>query len=206
MRRYLKLCFTILSISCSGLICAQEIVDDTMNADYYREIPDYPETYSAHGLAARMVDGLGFRFYWATDGLSEEDYAFRVSEEARSIDETVRHVYNLIKVTHNAVTEKVNTVNEEAETMGILELRAEVLNYIRMTSDVLKQSEEGDMEKYKILFERGDTKTSFPFWNLVNGPIADALWHCGQIVMLRREAGNPVDSRISFLLGSLRED
>ena len=39
----------------------------------YYEIPDYPETYTAGSVAARMLDGLGFRYYWATEGLNEDD-------------------------------------------------------------------------------------------------------------------------------------
>jgi hypothetical protein len=30
-----------------------------------------------------------------------------------------------------------------------------------------------------------------PFWHLINGPMADALTHTGQISSFRRLAGNP---------------
>ena len=30
-----------------------------------------------------------------------------------------------------------------------------------------------------------------PFWNMINGPLADALTHVGQINSWRRLAGNP---------------
>jgi hypothetical protein len=43
----------------------------------YYEIPDYPESYTAGAVAARMLDGLGFRYYWATEGLRDEDLVFR---------------------------------------------------------------------------------------------------------------------------------
>ena len=42
----------------------------------YYEIPAYPETFTSGGIAARVVDGLGFRFYWATEGLRESDLLF----------------------------------------------------------------------------------------------------------------------------------
>ena len=29
----------------------------------YYQIPSYPETYTAANVAARMVDGVGFRYY-----------------------------------------------------------------------------------------------------------------------------------------------
>ena len=42
------------------------------NSPYY-EIPDYPEKYNQGTVVARMIDGLGFRYYWATEGLRAED-------------------------------------------------------------------------------------------------------------------------------------
>ena len=45
----------------------------------------------------------------------------------------------------------------------------------------------------------------FPFWNIINGPISDALWHCGQVVMLRRASGNPFNSKVNVFSGKLRE-
>ena len=52
----------------------------------------------------------------------------------------------------------------------------------------------------------GNSGTSeFPFWNLINGPIADAIWHTGQVVTLRRASGNPFNSQVSVLQGKLRE-
>jgi hypothetical protein len=33
----------------------------------YREIPMMKESYTAQNTVARMIDGLGFRYYWATE-------------------------------------------------------------------------------------------------------------------------------------------
>ncbi|MHC4608217.1 MAG: hypothetical protein ACYTAF_15010 [Planctomycetota bacterium] len=38
-----------------------------------------------------------------------------------------------------------------------------------------------------------------PFWNLINGPISDALTHVGQINALRRQAGKPAAGANVFL-------
>jgi hypothetical protein len=43
--------------------------------------------------------------------------------------------------------------------------------------------------------------SEYPFWSLINGPIADALWHVGQVVSLRRASGNPFPEGISLLQG-----
>jgi hypothetical protein len=42
---------------------------------------------------------------------------------------------------------------------------------------------------------------SFPFWNQINGPISDALWHCGQVVMNRRASGNPLQKGVNVFIG-----
>ena len=43
----------------------------------YDKIPDAPESYTAGSVVSRMIDGLGFRYYWATDGLRTEDLQYR---------------------------------------------------------------------------------------------------------------------------------
>ena len=45
-----------------------------------------------------------------------------------------------------------------------------------------------------------------PFWNQLNGPIEDAVWHSGQIVVFRRASGNPISKKISVSTGKVRED
>ena len=50
----------------------------------YYEIPEYPESYTAGTVSARMIDGFGFRYYWATEGLRVEDLKFRPNVDARS--------------------------------------------------------------------------------------------------------------------------
>jgi hypothetical protein len=46
-----------------------------MSRDFSR-IDDYPDGVSAVGILTRLLDGLGFRFYWATQDLVEADYDF----------------------------------------------------------------------------------------------------------------------------------
>ena len=62
----------------------------------YYEVPDYYSEYTAGTVAARMIDGLGFRYRWATEDLREEDLKFRPSEGARSTLETIDHILNFI--------------------------------------------------------------------------------------------------------------
>ncbi|UZO79678.1 hypothetical protein NBT05_12020 [Aquimarina sp. ERC-38] len=59
----------------------------------YVQIPNTPENYTSGTVISRMIDGLGYRYYWATEGLREEDLAFQPSEEAQSSFQTIVHIY-----------------------------------------------------------------------------------------------------------------
>ena len=46
--------------------------------------------------------------------------------------------------------------------------------------------------KILISSSRGSNyEVEYPFWSLLNGPIADMIWHVGQVVTFRRSLGNP---------------
>jgi hypothetical protein len=169
----------------------------------YYEIPDYPDTYTAENVAARLIDGLGFRYYWATEGLRTEDLAYKPSEEGRTSDETLDHLYGLSNVIVNAVLQKPNS-RRETEVFTYEEKRAATLANIKAASDILKS---GDikLEDCLVIFQRDSGTSEFPFWNNINGPISDALWHCGQIVLLRRASGNPWNSKASVFSGKVRD-
>lgn len=164
----------------------------------YYQIPDYPETYTAGSVAARTVDGLGFRYYWATEGLRDEDLAFKPNDDARTSAETIDHIYGLSKVIVNATLQKPNVRTDEPE-MSFQEKRKQTLINIKTAADILRTS--NDLSKYNIVFERESGTSEFPFWNNLNGPIGDALWHCGQVVLLRRSSGNPFNSKVSVFNG-----
>ena len=74
----------------------------------YYQIPPYPETYNSGTVAARIVDGLGFRYYWATEGLRDKDLKFKPTEEARTSRETLDHIYGLSRLIVNAASRKAN--------------------------------------------------------------------------------------------------
>ena len=83
----------------------------------YHQIPEYPESYTAGAVAARMIDGLGFRYYWATEGLRPNDLNYKPSESGRMTKETIDHIYGLSRVVVNAATKAVNdrTLPKEPE-------------------------------------------------------------------------------------------
>jgi len=175
--------------------------------NYYAQIPDYPDTYSAGTVAARVVDGLGFRYFYATAGLTEENLEFKPSEEARTLDETLDHILGLTRTTLNSVMRQPTDFSVEQPELTFAAKRMKTLENIRRTSEILRASSAEDLESYKIIFlSRNGSRTEYPFWNQLNGPIADALWHTGQVVTFRRSAGNPFNSNASLLRGRLRDE
>lgn len=189
-------------IATNGICQTQE--SEQMELPYY-QIPEYPESFTATTVTARMVDGLGFRYYWATEGLRPEDLEYKPSETGRTCLETLDHIYGLTTTLLNAVKKQPNDRATPRPKLEYPELREATLMNIKMASDILKDSAEGEMEDMDLVFKRGTSSSEFPFWNMLNGPLADAIWHTGQIVVLRRASGNPFDSRASVFQGKLRE-
>lgn len=171
----------------------------------YREIEDPTGPYTATTVTARMLDGLGFRYYWATEGLRSEDLSYKPSEEARTTDETLNHILGLSEVILNSLKQVPNTGNTSHGDLTFMKKRALTLQIIKKASDLLKASEPGQMAEYNIIFQYDGQTSEYPFWYQLNGPIADALWHVGQVVSFRRSAGNPLPSGVSFLSGKVRE-
>ena len=50
---------------------------------FYRIAP-YPTQVTGASVLTRLVDGLGFRYHWATFGLTDHDYAFSPGQGSQS--------------------------------------------------------------------------------------------------------------------------
>ena len=172
------------------------------NLPFY-EIPDYPESYSEAGIVGRMIDGLGFRYYWATEGLTDTDLAYKLPNDSRSSIETIVHIYDLSNmILYTALNSPIEMMSTEG--MGFKEIRKNTLLNLKQASDIIKKTK--NFEDLSIIFLRNDKKIKFPFWNQLNGPIEDAVWHCGQVVAFRRASGNPISNKISVFTGKVQED
>ena len=182
----------VLLLISLGTLKAQD-----MNLPYY-QIPDPPAEYTAENAIARMVDGLGFRYFWATEGLRDEDLAFKPSAEARTSRETLNHIFGLSNFFLSSL-KGVASESKDISKLSFDELRKMTLNNIKEASDLLKSGTK--LEDSSIKFSNGN---ELPFWYNINGPIADALWHVGQVVTFRRSSGNPFNSNVSVLSGKLR--
>lgn len=182
------------------------IDNEKMNQELpYYQIPEYPKGYNARTVAARVLDGLGFRFYWASEGLRPEDLQYKPSAEARSAEETIDHILGLSKVIVNAIKKEPNIRPQKSESLTFEQKRARILNNIKAASDMLKSADDDDLDQYNMVFQNAEGSSEYPFWNLLNGPIADAIWHTGQVVSFRRASGNPFNSKVSVFNGKLRD-
>jgi hypothetical protein len=173
----------------------------SMNAQQYKlpfsEIDHYPETYTEANIMLRMIQGLGYRYYWATESLNETDLAYRPSADGRSTFETLEHIYGLSLVM--AATFEGWEYDYTKETYPFAELREQTLNNFEIATKVLQQTD--SVAQFDINVVRAGNKMSFPFWNMINGPIADAIWHSGQIVLNRRASGNPINAKVNVFMG-----
>lgn len=172
---------------------SQETSDDILP---YYQVPEYSDEFTAGTMAARMVDALGFRFYWASIDLNKNDLDYKLNGKGRSTKETIDHIYDLSKIIVNSTLKQPNIQGVD-EGMTYTEKREAVLKNLKIAADILRKSE--DVSQFKIIF--GQQK--IPFWNQVNGPIADAIWHCGQIAVYRRASGNPINSKVNHFTGKV---
>lgn len=169
----------------------------------YYEIPEPSKEFTAGTVASRMVDGLGFRYYWATEGLREKDLEFKPNIESRTIFDTLDHILVLSIMTLSTLEGTEMNFPKE-DSLSFEEMRKLTLQNFKKSSDILKISK--DLSGFIMKIKRGNGNVEeYPFWNQLNGPIADAIWHVGQVVSFRRSAGNPLLKGPSFLTGKVRK-
>lgn len=165
----------------------------------YYEIPAYPESYSAANVLARTIDGLGYRYHWATKGLTETDLNYKPSEDGRSAAETLDHLYGLASMIENSIAGNPNVRPSPASPTNWDIKRKATLDKIKSASDQLKAMD--NLEGLKITFQRGENTSDMQFWHIMNGPLADAIYHVGQIVVFRRSSGNPMHPGVNVFMG-----
>jgi hypothetical protein len=154
----------------------------------YDNLSDGSADVTGCSVLARMVDALGFRYRWATEGLRETDAGFRPTPEHMTLLELLAHIDGLVGISEESLGGQKHEKSENAE---IEALRERTLNRLSVLSQRLSKMTDSDLGRFQI---RGH-----PFWNVVHGPLADALTHVGQINSLRRMNGNPCPKHSVFL-------
>ncbi|NKI31427.1 DinB family protein [Croceivirga thetidis] len=171
----------------------------------YHEIPEYPSDYSSGNIVARMIDGLGYRYYWATKDLTENDLNYRPSTDGRTVLETLQHLYGLSLTIVNAPMNEPNARPIDFSDYSYEDLRKMTLENLKKASELVVDKKAEDFEGYKVIFKRAEGAVEFPYWHMLNGPIADAIYHAGQIVLMRRASGNPIAPGVSVFMGKTKE-
>ena len=172
-----------------------------MNPLPYESIGEYPEDHSSGNIVKRLIDGLGYRYYWATETLTEDDLAFKPGETNRTSLETLEHLLGLSSFILNTAKGSPNVRPREGKEYSWEEMRRQTLENLFEAAALFSGQSSQSIEGFEIKFKRGENTSSVPFWHLINGPIADALTHVGQIVSNRRASGNPLDPRVSVFNG-----
>lgn len=168
-------------------------------------IPSAPENASSGNVIARMIQGLGYRYYWASKDLTETDLGYRPSKEAASSYETLEHIYGLAQVIRNTALSQASKRPLTNVPKEYQSLRAQTLAYLNEANQLFLSKSEAEVAQMEVIFQRGEQQSSFPVWNLLNGPLADAIYHTGQVVSFRRTSGNPIQKGVNVFIGKTKE-
>ena len=160
----------------------------------FEDISKTPNDLTATNTLLRMVEGLAFRYRWATENLSEENIKFKPHPTSMSIEEVNAHIFDLVDSTNRVFGgEKQN----KDSLNSFHKLRIKSLNILADLSERLKEMSDEDFSKIEK-----NTSRQLPFWYWINGPLADALTHVGQITSWRRIAGNPQLNGVNVFIGT----
>ena len=131
-------------------------------------------------LLRHLLATVAFRGQIAVGDTPPDFATFRAAESARTPVEILAHVGDLLYGSQYLL--KGELVNLASEPLAWDE---EVLRFFNGVHEVDS-------------FLAGDAPLAYPVEKFVQGPIGDALTHVGQIVLLRRIAGSPVEPAAYF--------
>ena len=161
----------------------------------FEDISKTPNDLTATNTLLRMVEGLAFRYRLATENLSEENIKFKPHPTSMSVEEVNAHIFDLVDSTNRVFGgEKQN----KDSLNSFHKLRIKSLNILADLSERLKEMSDEDLSEIEK-----NTSRKLPFWYWINGPLADALTHVGQITSWRRIAGNPQLKGINVFIGTI---
>ena len=104
-------------------------------------------------------------------------------------------------VLNNAVKKHPTISDPNPPKLSFADMRKKTLLNIQEASEILK-GDQADLNDFPMIFENTNSKREYPYWNLINGPVEDAIWHVGQVVSFRRASGNPFPEGVSVLQGT----
>ena len=105
-----------------------------MSALPYSEIPSAPVAYTPATVLSRTMDGLGFRYHWATEGLTPDALDYRPEPTCRSVRETLSHIRNLVDMIEDSIGGRVYVL-PEPEHSDYVTTRRDTLEVIQRVSN-----------------------------------------------------------------------
>jgi len=167
----------------------------------FKSIPSAATDYTAGNIIVRMIEGAGYRYYWATEGLTIEDLDYQPSESGQSVRATMEHIYGLSNIVHHTSLNAISKRPAENLPKDWLSLRAQTLHYLEEAAKQFQNKTPEELASREVIFDRAGKQSSFPLWNMINGPLSDIIYHTGQIVSFRRTNGNPLPKGVNVFTG-----
>lgn len=190
-----------LIILISSVLLFYHMNAQTNKEKLFQEIPTAPNNYTSGNIISRIIDGLGYRYYWASDSLTEFDLAYRPSETGKTCKETIQHIYDLSVSINNVAHGRVNVRPSAKIEMSYVELRKKSLQNLFEARTTFLNKTASELEEMRVIFKNGENISEFPLWNFINGQLSDGIYHTGQLVVFRRATGNPINSATNVFTG-----
>lgn len=133
----------------------------------------------------RLLASLDFRFALVIEDAPDGFGSYRAAPEVRSPIELVRHMCHLVEM----MQRQFGSLGGEGGTEQQSDFDAECRRFRRQLRTLDEDLAAGPP------FE--PDREGMDYQALLQGPLADALTHVGQLALLRRLAGSPVE-RVSY--------
>jgi hypothetical protein len=117
-------------------------VNDLNELPYFR-IPETPKNMTATTVLIRLLDGLGFRYRWATEGLRAEDMEFQPCSTSMKLWELLAHIHMLLTVSEEFITGKAV---EKVTPVSLDERRKKTLDTVVRIREALLELDDEYLE------------------------------------------------------------
>ena len=135
---------------------------NSQEKNYFYEIKKFDENYSNKAIVSRFVHSVGFRYYWATEGLRNEDLKYKPYDSGINTRETLEHIYGLSIMIHNGFHNKEIERSRSYPDLSYDELRQGTLDFLENTVILLENYSGDDFDNSKVIFG----KQKYDIYNL----------------------------------------
>ena len=87
--------------------------------NYFYEIKEFDENYSENAIISRFLHAVGFRYYWSTEGLRENDLIYKPSDTGISTRATLEHIYVLAIIINSGIKDIEVKISKLAQGLPI---------------------------------------------------------------------------------------